>query len=529
MAAPASRWADALHAAALLAVAPQALGGAALRCGAGPVRDRWLAALRSLLPAHTPWRSMPAHIGDERLLGGLDLAATLRGGRPVAQRGLLAEADGGLLVLPMAERLAPATCARLAAVMDRGEVQVARDGLSLCVPSRFGVVALDEGFDADEQLPAALADRLGFHLDLDDVSWREAEACVPPPTDAAAVTAARARFGAVQVGDDTMEALCHAALALGIGSARAPWLALQAARAAAALAGRAQPTQDDVELAARLVLAPRATCVPAAGEDTTPSSPEAMEDGASEPPPSQSTSQDEPPPPSDDADDAKDDVPAIEVSIDMVVAAAQAAIGAGLLARLQAAESRSGSSRAPGRSGATSRSALRGRRAGAERGDARRGARLNLIETLRAAAPWQRLRRIAEAAPQRIAVRPEDFRVTRFKQRRRTTTVFAIDASGSSALHRLAEAKGAVELLLADCYVRRDQVAVLAFRGAEAQLLLPVTRSLVRAKRSLAGLPGGGGPGRRLPARRQRAPPRRHAARRAAHRWPSQHRPGRHA
>jgi magnesium chelatase subunit D len=68
-----------------------------------------------------------------------------------------------------------------------------------------------------------------------------------------------------------------------------------------------------------------------------------------------------------------------------------------------------------------------------------------------------------------------------------------LDASGSSALHRLAEVKGAVELLLAECYVRRDQVAVVAFRGRGAELLLPPTRSLVRAKRSLAGLPGGGG------------------------------------
>ncbi len=68
-----------------------------------------------------------------------------------------------------------------------------------------------------------------------------------------------------------------------------------------------------------------------------------------------------------------------------------------------------------------------------------------------------------------------------------------MDASGSAALARLAEAKGAVELLLAECYVRRDRVAVLAFRGRGAQLLLPPTRSLVRAKRSLAGLPGGGG------------------------------------
>ena len=90
-------------------------------------------------------------------------------------------------------------------------------------------------------------------------------------------------------------------------------------------------------------------------------------------------------------------------------------------------------------------------------------------------------------------MRREDFRVTRYRQRSETTTIFVVDASGSAALHRLAEAKGAVELLLADCYVRRDQVALIAFRGAAAELLLPPTRSLVRAKRNIAALPGGGG------------------------------------
>jgi magnesium chelatase subunit D len=124
------------------------------------------------------------------------------------------------------------------------------------------------------------------------------------------------------------------------------------------------------------------------------------------------------------------------------------------------------------------------------------GVRLNLIETLRAAAPWQPLRRAARTArPSNclIDVRPDDFRITRFAQRSETTTIFLVDASGSSALNRLAEAKGAVELLLADCYVRRDSVALIAFRGDSAEVLLPPTRSLVRAKRSLAGLPGGGG------------------------------------
>ena len=138
---------------------------------------------------------------------------------------------------------------------------------------------------------------------------------------------------------------------------------------------------------------------------------------------------------------------------------------------------------------------------GARRGEPRAGARLNVIETLRAAAPWQKLRQLQnESCPlssgsagfKRIYVRREDFHITRFKQRGQTTTLFVVDASGSSALNRLAEAKGAVELLLADCYVRRDRVAVLAFRGKTADLLLPPTRSLARAKRALAGLPGGG-------------------------------------
>jgi magnesium chelatase subunit D len=134
-----------------------------------------------------------------------------------------------------------------------------------------------------------------------------------------------------------------------------------------------------------------------------------------------------------------------------------------------------------------------GRPAGTRRGEPRGGARLNLIETLRAAAPWQTLRREAAPGPRRIHVHADDMRVNRLQQRTATATLFVVDASGSSALHRLNEAKGAINLLLADCYVRRDQVGVISFRGSTAELLLPPTRSLVRARRSLAALPGGGG------------------------------------
>ena len=130
------------------------------------------------------------------------------------------------------------------------------------------------------------------------------------------------------------------------------------------------------------------------------------------------------------------------------------------------------------------------------RGDPGGNARLNLIATLRAAAPWQGCggRDAMRPADARVHVRREDFRVTRFKQRSETTALFVVDASGSAALHRLAETKGAVELLLADCYVRRDSVAVIAFRGRGAELLLPPTRSLVRASAAWPNCRAGGTP-----------------------------------
>jgi magnesium chelatase subunit D len=123
-----------------------------------------------------------------------------------------------------------------------------------------------------------------------------------------------------------------------------------------------------------------------------------------------------------------------------------------------------------------------------------REGRLSLVDTLRAAAPWQRLRNKADdVTVRRVIVRPEDFRIVRYREKRETTAIFVVDASGSSAMQRLAEVKGSIELLLADCYVRRDSVAMIVFRGTQAEVVLPPTRSLVRAKRLLAGLPGGGG------------------------------------
>ncbi|MDE2080770.1 MAG: magnesium chelatase subunit D [Burkholderiales bacterium] len=503
---PDAGWADALLAAALIAVDPVGLGGVALRARAGPVRDRWLAEWRALLPADTPVRRLPLHIGDDRLLGGLDLAATLRSGRPVAQSGLLTQCDGGALVVAMAERLGAGQAARLAAAMDRGELQAEREGLPLQGPACWALIALDEGDADDEHLPAVLGERMAFALRLDGLPWRAVEP-LASTVSAQEVMRARARLGEVAFDGATVEGLCGVALALGVHSSRAAWLAWRAARAAAALRGSRTVDADDAVLAARLVLAPRATQLPVPPEPKPEPEPESESEAAPAPPeppePATSEAQPEdpaPPPPADetpaDADpDREPPQPAAPLD-EMLIEAALAAIPAGLLAALKLGQGARSSQ--AGRADAWSAAARGGRPVGSRRGDPRSGARLSLVDTLRAAAPWQALRRAQRgaeptAAGRRIEVQADDFRVARCRQRRSTTTLFVIDASGSSALHRLAEAKGAVNLLLADCYVRRDSVAVLAFRGRRAELLLPPTRSLVRAKRSLAALPGGGG------------------------------------
>jgi magnesium chelatase subunit D len=465
--------ADAALAAALLLVDPCGLAGVRVAAQAGPVRDAWL----GLIQAMQPLRKLPSNVSEDRLLGGIDLPATLAAGRPVLQPGLLAQADGAILCVPMAERLPAATATQLALALEQGGVQVQRDGLATHTAARFAVLALDEALPDDPALSPALADRLGLWIDLNGVSLGDSRAWADED-QAPTVLAARAMLDQVQVGDTLIEALCAAGLQLGVDSSRAAWFALRATRASAALFGRRVASADDAAVAARLVLAGRATRSAVAEEETA---------AAPEPP--------EPPEAQANADAADNEAaPEQQALQDSLVEAATTALPAGLLARLLAGDSaKSRAAASAGKAGALGASRQRGRPLGARPGAPHAGERLHLIATLRAAAPWQRLRAQTAPTPAAVHVRASDFHVRRFAQRRNTTTVFAVDASGSSALHRLAEAKGAVELMLAECYVRRDQVAVLAFRGTRAELLLPPTRSLLRAKRALAGLPGGGG------------------------------------
>ena len=470
-----SVWDDAEAAAAVLGVLGWQLGGVNLRCFPGPIRDTWLARIESLMPT-TPLRRIPGFTHESRLLGGIDLAATLKSGSPIAERGLLAECHGQIAVVSMAERLERSTVAHLSRTLDTGSLTSHREGLSIEARAQFAIIALDEGLD-DEAPHPALTDRLGINLDLSPLSIHDVGEPIYSERD---VVRARDQLTTVRCSEEQAQHIVQLCDALGIFSNRAMILAVRICRALAALRDDHQINDDDIRGAMRLCLIPRATQLPQQTADLDAPTPP-------EPPPEESQANNVPEQP-----ETSTKQPPVEEIIEAIIAE----LPPGLLAALQAkSNAQRRRSSVAGKSGQRRRDHQRGRPLGHVRGDHRRGGKLDLVATLRQAIPWQTIRKqsLGRQMDSTVVITASDLCIKRFKQRRQSATIFAVDVSGSAALQRLAEAKGAVELLLADCYVRRDEVAVITFRGHAAALLLPPTRSLVRAKRAIAGVAGGGG------------------------------------
>ncbi|MEL6959779.1 MAG: magnesium chelatase subunit D [Pseudomonadota bacterium] len=436
-------WERATHAIALLAVDPAGLGGIVIRARHGPVRAAFLESL-SLLPS--PQSRLHPMMEDDAIFGGLDLTETLRLGRFVEREGLLSRS--GTMVLTMGERCDATLAARLSAQVDKGKMPP--------------LVILDEGSDPDEATPSLLIERLAFHITLDLAV--DQIGILPSDYDFAQ---ARERLDRVRTSVDAIRQITEVCLSLGIDSARAPLFALRAARANAALAGRSILSSDDIETAVAFCLSHRAVKFPSPSEDEDPAPQETSPDQC------EASEQIEGP----------DQLGRLD---DRVLEAAMANLPAGLLDGLQPR----GTLGAGSGAGAKRKGNRRGRPRPSRPGVLSGRNRLDLIATLRSAAPWQKLRG-AEAG--RIKVSPSDFRIRQFEDKSDRVLIFAVDASGSAAIARLAEAKGAVELLLSEAYARRDHVSLVSFRGQAAQTLLPPTRSLVQTKRRLAGLPGGGG------------------------------------
>lgn len=466
----------------MLAVDP-ALRGIALAAPAGSGKSALLHGMRELQP-DLPWVELPLGCDSEALLGGLDLEATLHQGHRVIRSGALARAHGGFLVAESCNLMDDGSANTLLGALEDGVVRIEREGLSLRSPAEFRLLT---SFDPSEGAPRAhLLDRLGLIVMMPTIRASEARASIvrrhlQPDAETwndealllrGLIESAREQLPHITLGDAQRRELIRMADALGVQGHRADLFAIRVARASAALGLRDEVQREDLELAARLVLLPRATRHP----DTTHSAPPPEPPASDTPPPPDSNDEIEP---DSDSVPSEDQLELAEEVLDSLAVDLPDA-----LSSLSFARQRSGRS---GSRGATS--GQRGRHVSSVPG-LPRGQRLDVIATLRAAARWQRVRTRRRHG---IMLTSDDFRIKKYRSKAGALFIFAVDASGSMALNRMRQAKGAVHALLEQAYVNRDRVALLAFRGDEADLLLPPTGSVELLRRAVDQLPTGGG------------------------------------
>ncbi len=486
----------------LLAVDPS-LGGVVVPAAVGSGKSTLARSFADILPEDTPFVELPLNVTEDRLIGGVDLEATLARGERVVQHGVLSKAHGGVLYVDSLSLLDSSAVSHIMDAMSRGAVLVEREGLSEVHPSEFMLLGTYDPSDGEVRM--GLLDRIGmivpFNTQNDYRARKRIVNCVLGKNGSedtedelkmlkGIIEAAKEQLPLVSMTKEQMQGLIQSAVSLGVEGNRADVFAIRAAKASAALAQRADVDEDDLKLALKLVLVPRATRMPQQEEEMVDDMPP-EEDMPPETPESEDQEQ-----PDDSSDPDSNEEEEQEETPDMIEELMMEAVETELpdnIMNISLAAKRKSKSGSRGEA----LNNRRGRFVRSQEGEMRSG-KVAIIPTLISAAPWQESRKLERKKKYgkvntALVINKEDVRIKKFRDKSGTLYVFMVDASGSMALNRMRQAKGAVSHLLQNAYVHRDQVSLISFRGKEAQLLLPPSQSVDRAKRELDVLPTGGG------------------------------------
>ncbi|MBS5744838.1 MAG: magnesium chelatase subunit D family protein [Cutibacterium avidum] len=513
----------------LCAVNPR-IGGVVLSGEKGTAKSTVVRGLAELLPSQV-MRTLALGATEDRLVGGLDLEATLTSGRPVLQPGLLSEVDGGVLYVDEVNLLDDHL---VDLVIDAcaGTFRVEREGLTATLASRFvlvGTMNPEEG-----ALRPQLLDRFGLCVEVHGESDPDTRAEIirrrldhdadpsgfarrwqdDQERQAAAIGRAQRIVDQIALNRTVTELIGSLCRHNHVAGHRADIVMAEATRAHAALAGRGIATEDDVLAVSEMVLRHRR-------RDETPSAPtrppepqqqEQSEDQQPNQPDHQSDqpdrdpnddvenrfqNEDAAPPPGSQDDQQRDDHADPDDQTDQTNQQPNpgeqvAAVGDPFAIRpLEPGQDRL-ARRASGRRLRTRSKDRRGRYISARPTTVPDD--LALDATLRAAAVHQRSRRADPSRPaMAVHVEPGDWRAKVRTGRSASCVTLVVDASGSMGSRgRMTASKGAILSLLLDAYVKRDRVCLIGFRRDRAEVLVPVTSSVEVAQRGLAELPVGG-------------------------------------
>jgi len=477
----------------------------------------------------TPFVDLPIGATEDRVLGSIDISATLKeGGRPVFAPGLLAACNRGILYIDEVNLLPAHLVDVLLDAAASGVNTLQREGLSVTHPSRFVLVGTMNPEEGD--LRPQLTDRFGLMCDVRaprqvgvrsnvvkqriafeaDPSrfcelWKDEEAEIQQR-----IEEARRLLPTVVVSERFVDAISQICVEFGVASLRADIAMYKTAAALAAWHGRTAVEADDVKQAAEWVLAHRKQRnpfdappppPPPSKDDPNPED-DLMDKILNAPPPKTDNEENDPNPHQPEESQGDRDQDACDGESDTN-------------------DERNNEANNDGDDGdgnlqtftASKPNQIKQLRLGKQKGRVGTGRR-NTLPSHQASRKGHYVRSVPTDQPVDLAldatlrsaavngldpetgvpiVRPENYRRKVRHSTTDTLILFVVDASGSmSARKRMETVKGAVLALLTDAYQQRDRVGVIAFRGVRAEVLLSPTQSVERAEDQLRRLSTGG-------------------------------------